>query len=194
MGDGGSADELKDILEDLNRQKKLLLTAAGYSVNYLDPVYTCSYCKDTGFIDGQKCHCFKQEMLDMLYEQSNIREVLANESFDDVSLEYQQGEDLTRLQNAVVHAKNFVKNFDLDYQNLLFYGTVGTGKSFLSNCIASELIKKGHSVIYFSSFGLFEKLAQLSFAYNSNRPLAPQGSTRPFEETGKPISSAFTVP
>ena len=166
MGDTGTSDELKDILEDLNRQKKLLLTAAGYSVNYLDPIYTCSYCKDTGFIDGQKCHCFKQEMLDMLYEQSNIREVLANESFDDVSLDYQQGEDLTRLQNAVTHAKNFVKNFDLDYQNLLFYGTVGTGKSFLSNCIASELIKKGHSVIYFSSGDLFAKISEYAFRKN----------------------------
>ena len=68
-GEIDTLDELKDILEDLNRQKKLLLTAAGYSVNYLDPVYTCSYCKDTGFIEGEKCHCFKQAMLDMLYEQ-----------------------------------------------------------------------------------------------------------------------------
>lgn len=177
MGDGGSADELKDILEDLNRQKKLLLTAAGYSVNYLDPIYTCSYCKDTGFIDGQKCHCFKQEMLDMLYEQSNIREVLANESFDDISFDYQQGDDLTRLQNAVTHAKNFVKNFDLDYQNLLFYGTVGTGKSFLSNCIASELIKKGHSVIYFSSGDLFAKISEYAFRKNGKT-----SDTNPYEE------------
>ena len=166
MGDTSTSEDLKDILEDLNRQKKLLLTAAGYSVNYLDPIYTCSYCKDTGFIDGQKCHCFKQEMLDMLYEQSNIREILANESFDDVSLEYQQGDDLVKLQNAVTHAKNFVKNFDLDYQNLLFYGTVGTGKSFLSNCIASELIKQGHSVIYFSSGDLFAKLSEYAFHKN----------------------------
>lgn len=177
MGDNGSSDELKDILEDLNRQKKLLLTAAGYSVNYLDPVYTCPYCKDTGFIDGQKCHCFKQEMLDMLYEQSNIREVLANESFDDVSLEYQQGDDLKRLQNAITCAKNFVKNFDLDYQNLLFYGTVGTGKSFLSNCIASELIKNGHSVIYFSSGDLFAKISEYTFRKNGKA-----SDTSPYEE------------
>lgn len=166
MGDNGTSDELKEILEDLNRQKKLLLTSAGYSVNYLDPIYHCSYCKDTGFIDNQKCHCFQQKMLDMLYEQSNIREVLANESFDDVCLEYQQGDDLTRLQNAVIHAKNFVKNFNLDYQNLLFYGTVGTGKSFLSNCIASELIKKGHSVIYFSAGDLFAKISEHTFRKN----------------------------
>lgn len=176
-GDTGSMEELADILEDLNRQKKLLLTAAGYSVNYLDPQYTCSYCKDTGFIDGEKCHCFKQEMLDMLYEQSNIREVLANESFDDISFDFQQGDDLTRLQNAVTHAQNFVKNFDLDYQNILFYGTVGTGKSFLSNCIASELIKKGHSVIYFSSGDLFAKISEYAFRKNGRN-----SDTNPYED------------
>ncbi len=177
MGEENALDELKDILEDLNTQKKLLLTSAGYSVNYLDPVYTCSYCKDTGFIDGEKCHCFKQAMLDMLYEQSNIRETLLNESFNDVTYEYQQGEDLTRLQNAVVKAKNFAENFDLDYQNLLFYGTVGTGKSFLSNCIANALIEKGHSVIYFSAGDLFAKISEYAFRKNGR-----DSGTNPYED------------
>ena len=30
--------------------------------------------------------------------------------------------------------------------------------------------------------------------YRSNRPLAPQGSTNPLEDTGRPISSARIVP
>ena len=177
LGESNALDELKDILEYLNRQKKLILTGAGYSVNYLDPVYTCSYCKDTGFIDGEKCHCFKQAMLNMLYEQSNIREVLLNESFDDISYAYQQGEDLTRLQNAVAKARNFTENFDLDYQNLLFYGTVGTGKSFLSNCIANALIEKGHSVIYFSAGDLFAKLSEFAFRKNGK-----DSGTNPYED------------
>jgi len=176
-GEIDTLDELKDILEDLNRQKKLLLTAAGYSVNYLDPVYTCSYCKDTGFIEGEKCHCFKQAMLDMLYEQSNIREVLLNESFEDISFAYQQGDDLLRLQNAVNNSKKFVENFDLDYQNLLFYGTVGTGKSFLSNCIASALIEKGHSVIYFSAGDLFAKISEYAFRKNGR-----DSDSNPYED------------
>ena len=176
-GEIDTLDELKEILEDLNRQKKLMLTAAGYSVNYLDPIYTCSYCKDTGFIDGEKCHCFKQAMLDMLYEQSNIREVLLNESFDDVSFTYQQGDDLTKLQNAVANAKKFVENFDLDYQNLLFYGTVGTGTSFLSNCIASALIEKGHSVIYFSAGDLFAKISEYAFRKNGR-----DSDSNPYED------------
>ena len=154
LGDENALDELSDILEDLNTQKKLLLTSAGYSVNYLDPVYTCAYCKDTGFIEGERCHCFKQAMLNLLYEQSNIHEALEFETFDDISWDYQTGEDLTRFQNAVQKAKNFVEKFDLDYQNLVFYGTVGTGKSFLSNCIANALMEKGK---FKKAYAVFEK-------------------------------------
>ena len=97
MGESDTLDELKDILEDLNRQKKLILTSAGFSVNYLDPVYTCPYCKDTGYIENEKCHCHKQAILDILYEQSNIRQTLLDVSFDDIELDYQTGDDLKRL-------------------------------------------------------------------------------------------------
>lgn len=44
-------------------------------------------------------------------------------------------------------ARNYVENFDQFYEKgkgLLFYGTVGTGKTFLSACIVNALIEKGH--------------------------------------------------
>ena len=56
-----------------------------------------------------------------------------------------------------------MQNFKEDYHNLFFYGTVGTGKSFLSGCIAKELLETGNSVIYFSASGMFELLAMYSF-------------------------------
>ena len=42
---------------------------------------------------------------------------------------------------------------------------MGTGKSFLSGCIAKELIESGHSVIYFSAVGLFETISRNMFDY-----------------------------
>lgn len=175
--DHGTSDDIHDILEDINTRKKLLLTGAGYSINYLDPVYTCPFCKDTGFIDNEKCHCFKQAMLDLLYEQSNIRDILKDETFDSISYEYQLGDDLTRFKKAVNGAELFVEHFDQNYENILFYGTVGTGKSFLSNCIANALIEKGHSVIYFSAISLFQKISEYTFQKNAKEYL-----TNPFED------------
>lgn len=170
-GDDGALEELKHILKELTDSKTSLLTAAGFPADYLEPIYDCKDCKDTGYVDGHKCHCFRQAEISLLYEQSNISRMLEKENFSTLSYEYYQGEDLIRFQNAVEECKKFTQNFRLDYRNLFFYGTVGTGKSFLSGCIAKELLEAGNSVIYFSAAGLFEALFQLSFDYRNKEEL-----------------------
>ena len=45
-------------------------------------------------------------------------------------------------------------------------GDVGVGKTFLSNCIAKDLIEAGFSVLYFSAPTLFNTLAQGTFDKN----------------------------
>lgn len=166
-GDENAINELHEKLAALADRKSLLLQSAGLPTDYLNPIYTCPDCQDTGYIGSEKCHCFKQAMISLLYEQSNIREMLRNENFSTLSYEYYEGEHLSHFKNAVVTCQNFIKNFNSDYHNLFFYGTVGTGKSFLSNCIAKELIESGHSVIYFSAAGLFDLLSKYSFDYKN---------------------------
>ena len=166
-GDENALSELKSTLRRLSAMKQELLTGAGFPEEYLSPVYDCPDCKDTGYIGSEKCHCFKQAIIDLLYEQSGIRSMLEKENFSSLSYDYYQGEDLERFKKNVTTAKNFIKTFDSDYHNLFFYGTVGTGKSFLSGCIAKELIEKGYSVIYFSAAGLFETLSRNMFDYKN---------------------------
>ena len=167
LGNKDAIEDLKTELARLRRKQDALLTDAGLPTDYLAPVYECPACKDTGYIDGRKCHCFLQAQIDLLYEQSGIRKMLENENFSTLSYEYYQGEDLTRFKNTVLTCRNFINNFNSDYHNLFFYGTVGTGKSFLSSCIAKELIEQGKLVIYFSSAQLFETLSRSTFDRNS---------------------------
>lgn len=161
---GTSTDYLNDRIEELRTKKNLLLTQAGYSINYLDPPYICPFCKDTGYIGTEVCHCFKQAKLDYAYSQSNIKTLLKEENFDTLSHEYHTGDELTQFMEAEKAARNLVGNFETEHGNILFIGSVGTGKSFLSNCIANELIKKGYSVIYFSSASLFESISEYRFS------------------------------
>lgn len=163
FGDEAALDKLRENLALLKKQKEQLLSDAGLSVNYLEPVFTCPDCRDTGYIGREKCHCLRQAEISLLYEQSGLQEMLANNNFSRLSYEYHAGEDLSRFEKAVQNCKNFVKNFDSDYHNLFFYGTVGTGKSFLSGCVAKELMDQGHSVIYFGATGLFDLLSSTSF-------------------------------
>ena len=170
-GDEDALEDLKDSLAELSGRKAQLLKDYGLPEDYLEPVYECPDCKDTGYVDGGKCHCFRQSMITLLYEQSNIQEMLRTENFNALSYEYYTGDDLTRFRNAVRTCQNFIKNFNSDYHNLFFYGTVGTGKSFLSGCVAKELIERGHSVIYFGATGLFDLLSKNSFDYKNREEL-----------------------
>ena len=162
-GDKAAALEIGSTIDNFTKMKEDLLTGAGYPVDFTEPQYECPDCKDTGYINDEKCHCFKQAIISLLYSQSNIENLLKEDNFSNLSYDYQTGEHLESFKKAANAAHNFVDNFNRDYQNLLFYGTVGTGKSFLSGCIAKALLDKGNSVIYFSAVELFEILSDVMF-------------------------------
>ncbi len=175
-GNDAAIKELLTSLSEITERKRALLREAGLPDDYLEPIFTCPHCKDTGYVTGsdglkEKCQCFRRQELALLYEQSNIQDMVSKENFSTLSYEYYQGEDLARFQRAVQIAHGFVESFGRSYENLFFYGTVGTGKSFLSGCIAKELLSNSHSVIYFSSSGLFDTLARYSFDTKSKETL-----------------------
>lgn len=167
-----SAKALRRYILRLSEKKTELLVSAGYPKDYLQPHFNCPDCQDTGYIGTQKCHCFRQAIIDLLYTQSNLKEFLETENFSRFSLGYYSSgitDPVTGLnaqqiaRRALTECRNFVKNFDTSFENLFLYGNTGLGKTFLSHCIARELIETAHSVIYFSAFRLFELFADAAF-------------------------------
>lgn len=56
-----------------------------------------------------------------------------------------------------------MEEFGTEFENLFIYGDTGVGKTFLTNCIAKELMDKSYSVIYMSAVHMFEVLAEEQF-------------------------------
>ncbi len=171
-GDDNALQELKAQIKILSKQSKDLLASGGFPADYLEPVYDCADCKDTGYIENKKCHCFQKAVIDMLYTQSNLKHILQEENFDTFTFSYYSANhvdpktgssSLANMQKAYMTARDFVDTFGREFRNLFLYGDTGVGKTFLSNCIAKELIDKSHSVIYLSSFELFDTLAKSKF-------------------------------
>lgn len=170
------AQDSKHFIEEsqaLLNQKKQLLQSHGYPLDYLDPIYTCKDCKDTGYIENEKCHCFKQSIVNILYEQGNVGTILSKENFDHFKMEYydNQTKDTTlgltpyaNMQKVVAECKRFVAEFDYQYSNILLYGNTGVGKTFLANCIAKELLDTSHTVVYLTAFELFDILEKNKFS------------------------------
>lgn len=168
-------DNLKEQIAQLSKKRVNLLESLGYASNYLDPIHTCSDCQDTGYIGNRKCHCFRKAAIEMLYTSSNLKEILQAENFNNYTYRYYSDDfkdastGLTALaaaKRAYTQSKYFVDTFDDEFNNLLIYGDTGVGKTFISNCIAKELIDTSHSVIYFSAFQLFNALAKSTFEQN----------------------------
>lgn len=205
-GDSGALSSLREELAALGAERRKLLAAHGYPADYLDPVYTCPDCKDSGYIDGAKCHCFRQAVINAIYAQSNIQEILARENFGTFSYDYYSDQDInptTKLsslataRNAVRDCKSFIEDFDRKPQNLLFYGDTGVGKTFLSNCVAREILDQGRSVIYFTSFQLFDILSKGVFEKDADAIAAHQSifdsDLLVLDDLGTELSNTFTV-
>ena len=171
-GDEKALTELKQQIRTLINQKTQLLVSAGYPADYLEPVYECPDCKDTGYVGNQKCRCLQKAIIDLLYTQSNLQDILQKENFNTFSFAYYSDNHidpvtgrsaLANIRNAYFVAQDFVNTFEKDFRNLFLYGDTGVGKTFLTNCIAKELIDKAFSVIYLTAFEFFDTLAKSRF-------------------------------
>ena len=179
-GDTNAKEELKQHIEDLREQKEVLLSAFGFPADYMEMHYACPECQDTGYVDGRKCRCFKKEEIRLLYSQSNNEEVLLRENFDSFSYEYYDDRVvIPEIQMTVadymrqVHTwcKEYVENFEKKGGNLIFTGSTGVGKTFLTNCIAKALIDQYQSVIYLSSNDLFDVFSKNKFHYDTEEEM-----------------------
>lgn len=176
-GAGAEAlDQLREDLQDLREQKALIIRAAGYPDNYLELQYNCPDCRDTGLIDGKKCHCFLKAQMKLLHDQSNLEDVLERENFTALSFQYYDDKEIlpqigmtngAYMRQVVRICKDFIKNFDKKHENLLFTGSTGVGKTFLTNCIAGELMDTCHSVVYLTASDLFEIFSRNKFDYEN---------------------------
>ena len=196
---------LKKELEELKKEKASLISNAGFPEDYLQPVYTCENCKDTGYVNGQKCSCFKQEIINVVYSQSNIKAILGRENFSTFSYDYYSDEEinpttglsaLDTAHRAVEECQRFINDFDNKPKNLFFYGDTGVGKTFLSNCVAKELLEQGYSVIYFTAFQLFDILSKGVFTKDADAIAAHQNifdcDLLIIDDLGTELSNSFT--
>ena len=156
----------------LRDQKKRLLMEAGYPANYMETWYVCPDCRDTGYIGQEKCRCFKKLEARQYLEQSGLKDVLEKENFSSYSEEYYddsmplepKGETvLAYMRKIVERCRTYAERFETEKGNLLFTGPSGTGKTFLTHCIANELLSEGTDVYYLTAPELADLVAGRRF-------------------------------
>ena len=92
--------------------------------------------------------------------QSNLQEILVQENFSTFCTDFYSSNYIDPLtgrssqesmQTALRVCRQFADTFSEEHCNILLYGDTGVGKTFLTHCIAKELMDHSYSVIYFSA-------------------------------------------
>jgi len=173
------SEKSEDLLESLRQknaslkeEKARLLFENNIPKEYFTEVYRCNMCQDTGYTSQlERCQCLKQRLIDKYYDLSSIRGLLEIENFDTFDLRYYSqnvisSEGISPYENMKLiyrRTSDFVIQFGQTFQNLLFYGDTGLGKTFLCNCIAKDILDKGHTVLYVTAPRIFKLVEDYRF-------------------------------
>ncbi|MBR2588588.1 MAG: ATP-binding protein [Bacilli bacterium] len=179
-------NELNKKIDSLKLEKSKILKTLNLPVDYLQPNYSCKMCNDTGYIENNYtstlCNCLKQEIFNIEYNTSNIAN-LEKQNFEYFSLEKYSDkvdkekynsemsprENISLIKNICI---NFINNFDNpNEKNLLFTGTTGLGKTFLSSCIAKEIIQRDKTVLYQTAPIMLDTIIDYKFNKNASSDL-----------------------
>ena len=162
---------------NLTIQKKIkeLLTANGYSEDYLETPFTCKNCEDTGFVGGYSCDCRKELLKETA--KNALSEISQSKKcrFDNFNIDlYPESDDVNpnlsprkRMSDIVEFCKCYAEDFDLDSFSLYLHGATGLGKTHISLAIANVVAEKGYNVYYETAHNLVSVLEREKFSNNN---------------------------
>ena len=162
-----ASDDLPQRMEVLNRRIGSLLEQSGYAGDYLDPVYRCRVCRDTGYTGEpvrEMCDCMRGRFYERLYKEIGLGED-NRQSFDSFQLDifpdkpigersFSQRQMMQAIRQACESwADSYPK---AETRDLLLMGQSGLGKTFLMHAMAKRLVERGYHVLMLSAFRFLE--------------------------------------
>ncbi len=121
--------------------------------------YDCDKCKDTGFVDGKICNCFRNMIKSREFESRSGDLPLSFYVFENFDFHFYPSDPLegfgcsvrSSMKKVFKFCYDYSHNFNSESESLMFFGGNGLGKTHLSLSIANVLIKNGFDVSYVSS-------------------------------------------
>ncbi|BAK81892.1 ATP-binding protein [Candidatus Arthromitus sp. SFB-rat-Yit] len=168
-----NSNQLKLKINEIRSKIKNILNDLNLPENYLDTIYTCSLCNDTGYILTQKCSCLISNLTKLYLKESELKLSIINNNFENFNFSFYSDDIIknstispsTNIKNIYANILTYIKTFKTNKLNLLFNGECGSGKTFMTHCIAKDLLDSGYSVLYKTSEDLFTEL----FNYSNNK-------------------------
>ncbi len=161
-------------MAQINASLRAALVASGLPEDYLQPVYRCALCRDTGYVGEpvhEPCTCLKRAVMNRLYQSEGLqgleRENFAafdETIFPDEPIEGRKGTQRAFIRKCRDFCEHYADGFAAGEGNgLLLCGRSGLGKTFLMNCVAQRVLERGYSVVVVSAYKLIEAMRRFQF-------------------------------
>lgn len=147
--------KLKHEIENLKQKLEQYLKSNNIDKSKLTPHYDCELCQDTGIYQGKMCKCLLNELNYNITMKTSSQQAFS--SFKDCDLNLMDETDIKTKDVLLSWCDKFP---NVSKININIIGGVGTGKTFLLECVATELINKSVAVCYKTAFEINE-LARL---------------------------------
>lgn len=174
-----AAEDLPQQMDVLNRRIASLLKQHGFADDFLDPVYRCPVCQDSGYVGEivrERCECFNQAFYTRMYRKMGLAEN-REQSFDAFNLNLFSAEKLPgksysqrELMNVIrQQCQNYAEGYPaVHMKNLLLMGQSGLGKTYLMHAMAKVLIRRGVNVLLISAYRFLEIARKAYMSGNSD--------------------------
>ncbi len=169
------SESMRKEMEEINAGLRKALAACKLPEDYLQPVYRCPICKDTGYVGEpvhEPCICLKRAVLNKLYENEGLQG-LENENFErfneelfpDTPIEGVRGNQRAFIRRCRKFCEDYADEFEANTgKGLFMFGASGLGKTFLMNCVAQRVLERGFSVVVISAYKLMETMRKYQFS------------------------------
>lgn len=161
-GEPDNSDQIKALRE----QSEALLAGAGYDAHYLDPVYSCTLCRDSGLLeDTTRCECFKKRVLEDKLDAARLTDdAVSFEKFDLNRFSNDPIDNGKSQRDMMVRIRDICITYADSFPNcssiLLLSGGIGLGKTYVSKCIMRRVIERGIIAASFTAYRLFSMFHQ----------------------------------
>lgn len=157
--------EYDNKIKELIKKRDALLEK--YNISDFYPIYECNVCSDQGIIDGKKCSCLLKKEKEFFKHNSNYDSdygiYFRNDTFDSIDFNKYDQKNVPvpsektykeYMQSNIQKIQKCIENIRENPINILLMGPVGTGKTFLANCIANKALDQNLSIVNISSIDL----------------------------------------
>jgi len=161
-GEPDNSDQIKALRE----QSEALLAGVGYDAHYLDPIYSCALCRDTGLLeDTTRCECFKKRVLEDKLDAARLTDdAVSFEKFDLNRFSNDPIDNGKSQRDMMVRIRDICITYADSFPNcssiLLLSGGIGLGKTYISKCIMRRVIERGIIAASFTAYRLFSMFHQ----------------------------------